>query len=160
MKKMVIGTLVMFSVASTAMAQSRAVDIVKGLRKLNGSVGRVVESYENGIAGSRCAINIQDEDFEMGGERIVGMTVSLNDTGMYFTPNAMITNSAKLVDDNTLLVSESSKRAGGDACGDMGGAVGFKETISLEGKKVTIRQQFRCISDGLRKTDLKTTCQF
>ena len=79
---------------------------------------------------------------------------------MYFTPVAHIFNAdAEAINANTVLVSTDSNRPGGDACGDAGGAMRYKKTISVNGRKVTIEESFRCAFEGLKKYVLTSTCQ-
>ncbi|UXR66086.1 hypothetical protein EZJ49_07465 [Bdellovibrio bacteriovorus] len=160
MKKLMMLPVLFLGFNSFALADSQVEAITAKLKSLHGRVGTVVSSYESGIEGRSCRLATEDYDFEMAGRQFSGTKVTLEDTGMYFTPGVEIDNDTKSYGANTLLVSTSSKRAGGDACGDWGGAVGYKETISVEGNTVTIRQKFRCLWDAFEKFDLATVCKF
>lgn len=160
MKKLILLPVLFLGLSSVAMADSQVSAITAKLKSLNGSVGVVVSSYEAGVEGRSCRLATEDYDFEMAGKQITGTSVTFEDTGMYFKPGVSIDSNAKTSDANTIVTSTSSKRPGGDACGDWGGAVGYKESISVKGNQVTIRQKFRCLWDAFEKFDLAIVCQF
>lgn len=125
--------------------------LMNQLKALNGRSGKLVDSYDKENSG-KCRLQVvADTD---------GMTVSFEDTGMYFTPVAHIYETTQAEDANTLLVSTNSKRPGGDACGDFGGAVRYKKQVAIKGNVVAIRETFRCSFEGFKKYDLMTVCQF
>ncbi|WP_413288352.1 hypothetical protein [Bdellovibrio sp. HCB337] len=126
------------------------------LKSLNGRTGKIVDTYDQDNTG-KCSLEVEDYDYGDGSQ---GINVYLRDTGMYFEPSAGITDDADYQDANTVIVSKSSDRPGGDACGDFGGAMGYKKILSLKGKKLTIRETFRCVLDGFEKYDIFTTCEF
>lgn len=123
--------------------------IVKKLKDLNGREGKVASNIEKESTGV-CRITVdQDQD---------GISLSFEGTGYYFTPIAHIFSDVEVEDKNTLIVSTNSNRPGGDACGDFGGAVGYKKMISLKNRQVKIEETFRCTLEGFKKYKLTTTC--
>ncbi|AFY00353.1 hypothetical protein [Bdellovibrio bacteriovorus] len=141
---------------SSISASAGGNDFLKRLKALDGREGKIVASYDESNTGM-CRVELQTYDSLDGGQ---GLAVYLQDTGMYFTPSAGLDKDTKLTDANTALVSTSSKRPGGDACGDFGGAIGYKKVLVLDGNQLTIRETFRCMMDGFKKYDLSTTCEF
>lgn len=162
MKKLIV---LMSLFASSGMAQvsfdsADTESFVAKLQALNGRTGKIVKSYDKENTG-KCTLELEAYEYEMGGENHSGMYVRFQDTGMYFQPSVGIDSDADVsFDGSTIITDKSSKRPGGDACGDFGGAIGYKKGITIEGKKVTIRESFRCVLDGFEKYDLQTTCQF
>lgn len=150
--KILAGALLLSSISASAGGN----DFVSRLKALDGREGKIVASYDENNTG-RCRLELQTYDSLDGGQ---GLAVYLQDTGMYFTPSAGLDKDTQLIDANTALVSSSSKRPGGDACGDFGGAVRYKKVLVLKDNQVTIRETFRCVMDGFKKYDLYTTCQF
>lgn len=128
---------------------SDVMDMVKKVKALNGRTGQVTSSYENDSTG-KCTIAVSEDEY--------GVSVSFEDTGFYFTPIAHIMEEAKAESSNTLIVSTNSKRPGGDACGDFGGAINYKKTLTIKGREVRITESFRCTFEGLKKYNLISTC--
>ncbi|MFV8248496.1 hypothetical protein [Bdellovibrio bacteriovorus] len=141
---------------SSISASAGGNDFLKRLKALDGREGKIVASYDESNTG-KCRLELQNYESIDGSQAIA---VYLQDTGMYFTPSASLDKETKLKDANTAVVSTSSKRPGGDACGDFGGAIGYKKVLVLDGNQVTIRETFRCLMDGFEKYDLATTCEF
>lgn len=138
------------SFASSAFAGSGDVmDMVKKVKALNGRTGKVASSYENDSTG-KCTIAVSEDEY--------GVSVSFEDTGFYFTPIAHITEEAEAESSNTLIVSTNSNRPGGDACGDSGGAINYKKTLTIKGREVRIAESFRCTFEGFKKYNLISTC--
>ncbi|CAE78635.1 hypothetical protein predicted by Glimmer/Critica [Bdellovibrio bacteriovorus HD100] len=150
--KILASTLLLSSISASAGGN----DFVSRLKALDGREGKIVSSYDDENTG-RCRLELQKYELEDGSQ---GLAVYLQDTGMYFTPSAGLDKETKLKDANTAVVSTSSERPGGDACGDFGGALGYKKVLVLKDNQVTIRETFRCVMDGFKKYDLSTTCQF
>lgn len=150
--KILASAVLLTSISATAGGN----DFVKRLKALEGRAGTLVESYDPSNTG-RCSLELENYESLDGSQAIA---VRLTNTGMYFEPSAHLDKQTQLKDENTALISTSSKRPGGDACGDFGGAVNYKKVLVVEGKTVTIRETFRCTFEGFKKYDLATTCQF
>ncbi|MEH0860918.1 hypothetical protein [Halobacteriovorax sp. DPLXC-1] len=149
MNNLVITFLLLISALNVAAFSGAEAKFVSKLKKLDGKTG-VTSTNTNDTGTGECSIEVDS----------LADSVSLyfRDTGYYFTPVAhAFSDSAELVDANTLLVSEDSNRPGGDACGSYGGESGYKKTITLNGDSVTIRETFRCFL--FKKYDFSFTCK-
>lgn len=149
MKKLVL-TVFALMVAIGAQASTNSKQgLIKRIKSLNGATGKVTSNLEQNTTGV-CTVEIQDD----------GSSVSLylRGTGLYFTPVAHIGADAELVDKETVLVSTKSARPGGDACGDAGGSMNYKKTVSLKGRVLKIEENFRCVFEGFKKYNLVSTC--
>lgn len=150
MKTVVTTLLIAMTLGLNAKASSSdAQDIVNKLRALNGRTGQVASNIEKDSTG-RCQLSVEDNDY--------GVSVTFEGTGLYFTPVAHIDENAAALDEGTLLVSTNGKRAGGDACGDWGGAINYKKTISVKQNVVTIEESFRCALEAFKKYRLISSC--
>lgn len=138
------------TLASSVLAKaSDASEFVSKLKALDGRTGMVASSFENDSTGV-CRIAVEESEY--------GVSVSFEETGFYFTPIAHITEDAKSMGENTLLVSTNPNRIGGDVCGDFGGAFKYKKKLSLNGREVKIEETFRCVLDGFKKYHLVSIC--
>ncbi|AYF45174.1 MULTISPECIES: hypothetical protein [unclassified Halobacteriovorax] len=141
--------LILVMASSNLFAAGNVSSFLKSLEKLDGQEGRV-SSNTNERGTGECQIEILKDT--------QSTSIYFRNTGYYFTPVAhAFSDSAELVDANTLLVSEDSNRPGGDACGSYGGESGYKKTITLNGDSVTIRETFRCFL--FKKYDFSFTCK-
>ena len=124
--------------------------IVNKLVRLDGKAGVASSNFERG-GTQRCVIQTDlDED---------SVSVTFRETGYYFTPVVHVFfNRAKAISNDTLLVSTSSKRPGGDACGDAGGAVNYKKTLTVTDREVVIKEEFRCAFELFKKYQLISKC--
>lgn len=151
--------LTSFSAVAGGNDVGNAGDVLSRLKALNGRTGKIVETYDKGNTG-KCRLELKPYDFDGGdGTQVTGTTVSFEDTGMYFTPIAHIDTGSE-ARSGVITVETSSDRPGGDACGDFGGAIGYKKQITVKGDIVAIRETFRCVLDGFKKYDIHTICQF
>lgn len=136
---------------SNVHAKPSAETILSRLSNMVDKVGRAETNTKMGHT-EECRVVVESDE--------TGTSVSI-DAAFYFTPIAHLFNGEVKVEDNdTILVSTSSKRAGGDACGDWGGAVGYKKRLIITEDKVTVRESFRCTLEGLKKYVLESSCQF
>ncbi len=151
MNKLFFTVLMMCAASINVQAADQNVQkIVDQLIKLDGAVGKITSTVEENHTGI-CKVSV-----DTSGEAV---SVSFEGTGLYFTPVAHIFGNAKVVAANTLLVSTNSNRPGGDACGDSGGAVRYKQTVSVKANQVKIVESFRCTLEGFKKYTLASTCQ-
>lgn len=149
MKKLVLTVLFITSALGSKASANSADSLIQQLKSLHGATGRIVSNIEKESTGV-CRVVVNEDDY--------GVSVSLEETGLYFTPIAHISSDATLEDNNTLLVSTNPNRVGGDACGDWGGAVRYKKTISLEKNVLKISESFRCSLEGFKKYNLISAC--
>lgn len=120
---------------------------------LDGRTGVVASNFEERTSG-RCTIEVELDAADGG------LSLFFRDTGTYFTPVAHVFPDAELISENTLLVSTNPDRAGGDKCGDFGGAIRYKKTISLKNNAIQIEETFRCTFEGFKKYQLVSSCSF
>lgn len=160
MKAILAVALLMTSISAFAGGNDvgNAGDVLSKLKALNGRTGKIVESYDKENTG-KCRLELESYDYEMANRQYSGTSVKFEDTGMYFTPIAHVDSDAS-ARSGVIIVETSSERPGGDACGDFGGAINYKKSISVKGNLVAIRETFRCVLDGFKKYDLYTICQF
>ncbi|MBV2169068.1 MAG: hypothetical protein KUL82_10195 [Bdellovibrio sp.] len=151
MKKLVLMVLFMASALGSKASANSAQGLIEQLKSLNGATGRVASNIEKESTGV-CKVAVTEDDY--------GVSVSFEGTGLYFTPIAHISSDATLEDNNTLLISTNPNRVGGDVCGDWGGAVRYKKTISLEKNVLKISESFRCSLEGFKKYNLISACVF
>lgn len=156
MKNMFLAVVCLLSLSTFAKDNSvnevlKVGNFVTKLKKLDGKQGVATNNTgENGTGV--CEVEVVDSEDTV--------SLYLNGTGQYFTPVAHIFyDTAKVKSDSKILVDTDSNRPGGDACGDFGGAVGYKKYITIENNKVTISESFRCTFELFKKYDLKTSCQ-
>lgn len=107
----------------------------------------IVEFYDKDNSG-KCQLVVESDEYDT--------KVSFEQTGLYFTPVAIVTSDARMASEKSVLVSTSAK----SACGEYGGVFGYEKTLAVDGKRVQIRETFRCALEGFKKYDLSTTCQF
>lgn len=146
---LIAAALVVSSVAAHAQ-DARVSSLIGKLTKLNGKSGVVTSTVEREGSG-RCTLRVETDES--------GTSIFFDDTGYYFTPVAHIFDDAEAVSDSVVLVSTSSDRPGGDACGTAGGAIRYKKTVSLVGKTVKIEETFRCSLELFKKYELTSTCK-
>jgi hypothetical protein len=152
MKKVILSSILSLAATTAFAGGSNHYAIAKKLAALNGKTGAVVESYDNGTQAGDKVVSEQDRS---------GYTVNLEVMQMYFNPVATVMmDTVKVINESSLLVSTNSDRAGGDACGDFGGATGYKKILTVENNTVTIAESFRCALEGFKKYELSTTCKF
>lgn len=150
MKKLILVTSLLVS-SFAAQAQDPRVEVFTAkLLKLNGKSGVASSTIERDGTG-RCTVRVEKDE--------TGTSVYFDDTGYYFTPVAHIFDDAESVSATTVLVSRSSDRPGGDACGTAGGAIRYKKIVSLEGKTLKIEETFRCSLELFKKYELTSTCK-
>lgn len=146
---LIAAALVVSSVAAHAQ-DARVQSLIGKLTKLNGKSGVATSTVERDGTG-RCTVRVEKDE--------TGTSVYFDDTGYYFTPVAHIFDDAESVSATTVLVSRSSDRPGGDACGTAGGAIRYKKIVSLEGKTLKIEETFRCSLELFKKYELTSTCK-
>lgn len=152
-KGLQIITILISSLIST---QSFAIDagvvkIVNKLKSLDGKEGKSESSFDKWGTG-KCTIEVSEDSSAL-------LSVTFEDTGFYFTPVAHIFDDAKAIGSDTLLITDNSNRPGGDACGDFGGATGYKKTIKVTDKEVVISEKFRCVFEFFKRYELTTSCK-
>ncbi|MFP5520061.1 MAG: hypothetical protein ACLGGX_09170 [Bdellovibrionia bacterium] len=159
MKYVITITTFLIMGLSSAFAKTSEIELAKEhLRKLNGTVGTLTSDVEPNLNGKPCTIDIEEGVIESFNKEY--LSLRFKNTGLYFTPVAHIDAESTLVEDNTILVSTSSERPGGDACGSFGGAMRYKKTITIEEKAITISESFRCAGELFKKYELNSTCSF
>lgn len=146
---LIAAALVVSSVAAHAQ-DARVQSLIGKISKLDGKSGVATSTIERDGTG-RCTLRVETDES--------GTSIFFDDTGHYFTPVAHIFNDAEAVSETTVLVSTSSDRPGGDACGTAGGAVRYKKTVSLVGKTLKIEETFRCSLELFKKYELTATCK-
>ncbi len=132
-------------------ADAKVQTIVSKLKLLNGKRGVSTSSFDQWGTG-KCTIEVQEDSSAL-------VSVTFEDTGFYFTPVAHVFENAQALSSDTLLISDSSNRPGGDACGDIGGATSYKKTLKVTDREVVISEKFRCAFELFKKYELTTKCK-
>lgn len=151
MTKVLLVLMVVFS-SFTAQASPKE-QFLQRIVALDGRTGAVASNFEERTTG-QCTIEVQIDEADGG------LSVYFRNTGGYFTPVVHVFPDAELVNEETLLVSTNPDRAGGDKCGDFGGAIRYKKTISLKNNAIQIEETFRCTFEGFKKYQLVSSCSF
>lgn len=130
--------------------QKQIQHIKNTLKSLNGRAGVFSSNFDKDNNGT-CIVDVT--------ENSTSLTLAFNGTGAYSLPIVhLFVDSVRLLDANTLLVSTSSDRPGGDACGDFGGAVNYKQILSVQNNTIQIQTSYRCSYEFFKKYKLVSTC--
>lgn len=153
MKKYLM-TLVLVIISGGASANANEQEgisqIKSQLMSMNGKSGSFISNFDKENNGT-CTLEVTQSE--------LGMSVVFSGTGSYLTPVAhLFDENLKMLTDDTVLVSDNSNRPGGDACGDYGGAIGYQQTLSIEGNTVKIQEKYRCTFEFFKKYTLVTSC--
>ena len=132
-----------------AFGSSKAL-LVERLIALNGRTGRLLTNLESKTSGA-CFVRVQRYSNVIA--------VNFDGTQMEFPPVANITDNSTSLSQDVLLVTNSSERPGGDACGEWGGAVGYAQKIKVSPNRITIEEEFRCALEGFKKYHLLSACE-
>lgn len=124
--------------------------IVDRILALNGRTGRLLTNLESKTSGA-CFVRVQRYSNVIA--------VNFDGTQMEFPPVANITDNSSALSQDVLLVTNSSERPGGDACGEWGGAVGYAQKIKVSPNRITIEEEFRCALEGFKKYHLLSACE-
>lgn len=151
MVKFILTTLILI-LQGNAFANSNIQNILKKIMLTDGKTGAPESNSENQNS-DLCNVKIY--------ENADSVELHIEDTGYYFSPiSYAFYSNIELIDQNTILVSTNSNRPGGDACGDAGGAFGYKEYITVTDSKIEIRKTYRCAYELFKKHDIYTRCSF
>lgn len=140
-----IGMLIVSASSPSFASTEKVISKLLEFHQKEGKLSSNIPSFD----GGRCKIVINQE------EQFIEVTF---DTDEVWPIAVSITPDAQLIDSNTLLSSDTGKRAGGDACGDAGGSINYKKTVTVLNNSVEIRESMRCLFDFGQKTVLITKC--
>lgn len=151
MKSLFAMTILASVLFSQAVQASSVSSLIERVKKMDSKEGRVTDKKGNDMG--TCRVNVDSN------ESVV--SVSLDGTDFYSDPSAFIYFSdVKLGGENTLIVSTNSDRPGGDACGDAGGAVGYKKSVVVYDNAIEIREKVRCTFSFFKKYESVAKCSF
>ncbi|MFG1491939.1 hypothetical protein [Halobacteriovorax sp. ZH4_bin.1] len=140
---------VLIALSANVSASSNLDNFVSDLNDLNGKSGKVIM---NGEERGNCTVLVESDS------DAVRVEFDTDNPDLYANPvSVALLDSAKLIKNDTLLVSTSSNRPGGDACGDFGGETGYKEKIIIDENSVSIDISYRCFL--IQKNEINYTCE-
>ena len=142
---------ILFLTILTFSALASASNIPQQIEALNGKSGILLSSVVD-ESGLTCKITTSETSQQarvvIESETYFPIVAYLNNSKLKTTTNGVL-----------ILTAENGKRPGGSVCGDADVLLKYEKTVEAQNKILTIREQFRCLSDFGKKTEIVKSCK-